>query len=182
MIIASGRTDAFRLRPLVFINENAGRRQWWYGGWGVYDADAHGHIGALLAIYGKHARIPNLHTWMAPERFDGPMPSSEDIRWYGHRFDDSYGRHTDVLCALTGVSLYEVTHGVIADAPRPLEAFAPVVPSSLTTLRDGGDVLARVRVSTVAGAGSSVVAARENDDRLAPSRQSRDRSTMTPAS
>jgi len=181
MIIASGRVDPFRLRPLVLINENAGRRQWWYGGWAVYDVDAHGHVGALLAIYGKHARIPNLHTWMAPQRFDGPMPSSEDVRWYGYRFDDSYGQHADVLCALTGVSLYEGTHGVIANAPRPPEALVPEVPHSLATPRDGGDVLARLTVSAVHAEYRSSAAVREAGERQEFPHETRSNSTMRAA-
>jgi hypothetical protein len=148
MIVASGRTAPFRLRPLILITENSAKRQWWYGGWGVHDADDHGHAGALLAVHGKHARIPDLQTWMAPRDYDGPMPSSDEIRWYGYRFDDDYSQHADIRCALTGVSLYDGTRGVIANAPCPADALVPDIPRTLSTLRRAGDRLERVAEST----------------------------------
>jgi hypothetical protein len=148
MIVASGRVDPFRLRPLVLITENAGRRQWWYGGWGVYDTDSSGRAGALLAIYGKHARVPNTVVWMNSRRYAGPMPSAEEVRWYGYPFDEQMGQHADVLCAITGVSLYNGTDGVIANAPRPPEAFVPAVPRSLRGLAEAGDVWGRTTAAS----------------------------------
>lgn len=144
MIAASGRVDPYRLRPLVLITENAGRKQWWYGGWGVYDVDAAGAVGSLLAIYGKHARFAYTVVWMTASDYKGPQPSDDDIRWYGHSFDDWGDRHADVLCAITGASLYDGTRGRIADAPRLEEAFVTGTPETLTTLGEHGDVLERI--------------------------------------
>jgi hypothetical protein len=148
MIAASGRVEPYRLRPVVLITENAGRKRWSYGGWAVYDADVAGHVGALLAIYGKHARFQQV-VWHEPEGYSGPGPDPELVRWGGWRFDEGDGRHAEVRCAMTDALL--LTWGrqsPEADA-LPSEAFVPAIPTSLDGLSSEHDTVRRVPVASV---------------------------------
>lgn len=137
-IEACGRIAPYRLRPLVLFTTNAARRRWAYGGWGVYDADAAGRPGALLAIEGKHPRYQH-NTWFAPTDFTGAAPSPDVVDWRGPYFDDGYDSPHEVRCAMTEAVLFEDGTPTAAASQRPAHAFLPSVPAVLSGLSDEYD-------------------------------------------